>query len=740
MLKEIVWKFPLPRTHTGIALGNATTGLLVWGENNHLKITIARADLWDNRGGMSWTEKQNYFDIKKHLEANDEPTLREIFKSDTEDIPGQPRRPSVVPVGRLDLYLPEGSQLKTGILNLTTAEAQICYLRDETEYELKINLSVDSQRFCIGSMAGEKIEVKSVPSWEFLGDYFTSISMKPPVLFKNSGWAQELPENNGVCVAYRQTGNVIYAISTRDETAEKMYSKANSELDIFEKDGTVQIKENNMKWWGNYWHDIPEIEIPNEKLDICYSYGLYKFACLTNPVGTPATLQGPWIEEYAMPPWSSDYHFNINVQMCYWPAYKANRLEHLRPLFDMIWSWREHLRANARAFAGIDDGFMMPHAVDDKCTCMGGFWTGTIDHACSAWIAQMMYQYFEYTGDRDFLEKIAYPFMKGTMRVFEVMLEKDGNKLCLPVSVSPEYRGGEMNAWGKNASFQLSAVHRLCEYLISAADELGDTPAPIWQEISEKLPPYTLIGEKGKERIALWEGTDLEESHRHHSHLGAICPFDTIDIFAPENVELINRTIQHWIYQGPGLWSGWSLPWASMLYSRMHNGDMAEQCLEILTRIYMNKGYGTLHDCLLPGFSNIGAPVPLINGPVESPRKREIMQLDAGMGAVTAVQDMLMHSRRGIVYIFPGIPSRWENASFSDIPCEGGFLVSAQMIDSILMPVTVKSNRGGKIRIGNPWRGKKVIIEYSGNEIITDDDILEIDMSPNSNCSIQLKQ
>ena len=738
MLKEIVWKFPLPRTHTGIAMGNATTGLLVWGESNQLKITIARADLWDNRGGMAWTEKQNYFDIKKHLEANNETALREIFKSDTEDIPGQPRRPSVVPVGRLDLYLPEGSQLKTGVLNLTTAEASICYLRNEAEYELKINLSVDSQSFCIDSMAGEKIEIKSVPSWEFLGDYFASISMKPPVLLETGGWSQELPENDGICVAYKQADNVVYAITTRAKTAEKMISNANSELDAFEKSGITQLKQNNIRWWGNYWRNVPEIVIPNEKLDICYSYGLYKFACLTNPDGVPATLQGPWIEEYAMPPWSSDYHFNINVQMCYWPAYKANHLEHLRPLFDMVWSWREHLRENARAFVGVSDGFMMPHAVDDKCTCMGGFWTGTIDHACSAWIAQMMYQYFEYTGDRDFLKKIAYPFMKGTMRVFEEMLEKDGGKLCLPVSVSPEYRGAEMDAWGKNASFQLAAVHNLCENLISAANELDDTPASIWQEISEKLPPYTLVGAKGKERIALWEGTDLDESHRHYSHLAAICPFDTLDIFAPENIELINRTIQHWIYQGPGLWSGWSLPWASMLYSRMHNGDMAEQYLEILCRIYMNKGYGTLHDCLLPGFSNIGAPLPLVNGPGESPSKREIMQLDAGMGAVTAVQDMLLHSRRGIIYIFPGMPSRWENAKFNDMPCEGGFQISAKITDSTLMPVTIKSTRGGKIRIGNPWRGEKVKIEYSDNEIITGNDILEINMKPDSSCCLRL--
>ena len=74
-----------------------------------------------------------------------------------------------------------------------------------------------------------------------------------------------------------------------------------------------------------------------------------------------------------------------------------------------------------------DDGYMLPHAVDDQCVCMGGFWTGTIDHACSAWIAQMMYTYYKYTGDAAFLKEICYPFMKGVMRVFEAMLESRKN-------------------------------------------------------------------------------------------------------------------------------------------------------------------------------------------------------------------------------------------------------------------------------------------------------------------------
>jgi len=82
----------------------------------------------------------------------------------------------------------------------------------------------------------------------------------------------------------------------------------------------------------------------------------------------PAGLQGPWIEEYRMPPWAGDYHFNVNVQECYWPACGGNHPELLRPLFEMVWSWLPRLQRNARLFLGIDDGLLVPHATDDLGT------------------------------------------------------------------------------------------------------------------------------------------------------------------------------------------------------------------------------------------------------------------------------------------------------------------------------------------------------------------------------------
>ncbi|MBN2641200.1 MAG: hypothetical protein JXR78_06085 [Victivallales bacterium] len=725
MLNNINWEFPLPRTHTGIPLGNATTGLLIWGEGRQLKITVGRADLWDHRGGMRWSPKQNLKAIRQCLEAGDEEGIRAIFKTDTEGISGQPSRPSIMPVGRIDLLLSEDAVLNNASLRLDNAELEIRYTRSGTDYSIFIELSMAEQEFYIRLAQNENFQINTVPAYEYLHEYFQSAGIVPPEIIKEenkSGWIQALPVDPAFGIACRENAGLIHVVNTRGENLPELKRTLYAALENAVLAGTQNITSVNLRWWSDYWRDVPEVNIPNAKLRELYYFGLYKFAALTNPSGVAATLQGPWIEEYRLPPWSSDYHFNINVQMCYWPAFKANHPEHLKPMFDMVWSWREQLRRNAEYFVGIKDGYMLPHAVDDRCVCMGSFWTGTIDHACSAWVAQMMYQYVCQTGDKDFLIEVAFPFMKGVMRVFEAMLEQDDDgRYYLPVSVSPEYRGAQMNAWGRNASFQLAAIRRLAENLIEAAPTANAQTEPVWKNILDKLPEYSIFEENDNPRIGLWDGVDLEESHRHHSHLGGICPFDTIDIADPEKYELINNSIFHWYKQGMGQWSGWCIPWASMLNSRLGNGDMAEMLLDIMIKVFMNEGRGTLHDCMFSGLTVAGFKKPLgwkEQTLVEklSPDRDmiDVMQLDAGMGAVVAVQDMLMHSRRGINYIFSGVPRNWRDVAFENMPDDKGFLVSAALVANVLQPIRVKSIHGGVFRIANPWGDAAVRVKSDG--------------------------
>lgn len=714
MLKIIKWDFPLKQTHCGIMTGNARNGIFVWGEGNTLRITVGRADLWDHRGGMEWTAEQNLKDIRHALETKNKAMLNEIFACKMQKNEAEPSRPTIMPFGRVEIALPEDSMLKSGRLNLLSGEIQISYMRNIKKFGMTILHSMKEDVFVIDADEAEKLSVKECPSWNLLEDYYRSKNFKEPEYFKDSfqGWRQDFPCDPAAGLACKKSGRQIWITTGRG-------SSLNQELkDLINRKiarGLVPFAEEVKNYWEKYWNGIPAISIPNTTLTELYYYGLFKFACMTDENGVAAGLQGPWIEDFQLPPWSADYHFNINVQMCYSPAYKSGKFKNLLPLFKMLLSWKDKLRKNAEYFVGIKNGYMLPHAVDDRCTCMGSFWTGTVDHACTAWVADMMHQYYLYSGDKEFLRDYAYDFMSGAMNVYIAMMEKKDGTYQLPLSVSPEYRGAEMNAWGRNASFQLAAARRLGEDILASASELGLEPDKRIKNVLANLPHASLFGEKGKERIGLWDGTDLEESHRHHSHLAGLSPFDTIDLNDHEWKNIVERSIQHWTRLGMGQWTGWCIPWASMIHSRIHNGQMAELLIEIYAKVFSNEGRGSLHDPAFPGFSAMGWRAG-----------REVMQMDAAMGSINAIQDMMVHSQRGILHIGAGISLHWKKASFKDIFCEGGFLLSANADHGKISKLEIKATRNGKLKILNPFTGSDYL--RIGKEKKDSTEFIELEM------------
>ncbi|MGI6495544.1 MAG: glycosyl hydrolase family 95 catalytic domain-containing protein [Kiritimatiellia bacterium] len=726
MDRTLNWRFPLPRTHTGALLGNGLLGVMVWGGERTLRVTFGRGDLWDHRGGLHWTSRQNFRDIRRHLETNNEAGITEIFRPETEQQPGQPERPSIIPVGRVDFVFRPGCVLRDADLSLGTGLLSVRVVR-KGEVETLV-LALDPERPTVRLRIPDALRplcrAKGVPAWDRIRDELEPIGFAPPKRFEGkglTGWVQPLPADPAVCVGWRDVKDGMVAAVVRGRNPVEACHKTEVLAAQAAVGGAAAFEARTARFWKAYWRDVPKVVLPNPALQEIYDYGMYKFGAMTAPTGVAAGLQGPWIEEYQLPPWSADYHFNINVQMCYWPAYRGNRLQHLMPLFDLVHGWLPVLRDIAKRFADVDDGYMLPHAVDDRCTCMGSFWTGCIDHACTAWVAQMGFDYFRCTGDRKFLRTRAFPFMKGAMRVYQAMMEKDGEALALPVSVSPEYRGCRMDAWGRNASFQLASVHRLAENLLAAAKELRVPPDPAWEEILERLPKAAIVGEGDHEQIGLWEGLVLEESHRHHSHLGGIVPFDTLDLDDPVWRRRIENSLRHWTHRGMGLWSGWCMPWASMIHSRVGNGDMAELVLEIWKRVFTNMGRGTLHDADFGGFTLLGGASPFTGK-----GGNEVMQMDAGMGAVAAVQEMLAHERRGVIHVFRGAPGAWRDAAFRGMLLPGGFRISAEKRDGALRSVTVKADRAGRLRLANPWAGRAVKIVARRNGKVVEGDFTSL--------------
>ena len=707
------WRFPLERPHLGALLGNADVGAMVWGEGRTLRVTLGRPDVWDHSGGSAFTAEQTYANIRATLEGGDADRLKALFKAPAS-------RPTVVPLGRVEFDLGAGTRLDTASLDLAAGALEIRVAKGRRALVVRMVMDVESGAVHIAWPRELKPAAVCVPAWDGLRADFEKRGFAPPTRFAAAdfgGWVQTLPRDPAVACAWTTARGESALVVFRPQAAEDdavLAEAAGTLADAWTR-GFVRTAREAAAWWRAYWRDAPALDIPNPALQRLHDYGMYKFACATRPGATPCTLQGPWVEDYQFPPWSNDYHFNINVQMCYWPAYHGNRLEHLRPFFDMIRGWLPQLRENARTFIGVEDGVMLPHAVDDRCRCMGNFWTGMMDHGCTMWIAEMMFRYVRYSGDRRFLRTDAYPFMRGAMAVFAAMLETapDG-ALALPVGVSPEFRGDRPDAWGRNPSFQLACAHRLAEDLETAAAMLGETPPPVCAQILAKLPKAALVPEGHRAVIALWEGLKLPESHRHHSHLAAIAPFDAIDCESPEWAEIVEASLTNWIFHGPGLWSGWCVPWASMIHTRVGNAAMAEMWLEIWERFFTNRGHGTLHDAGAAGISLMGMNA------VES-RKRpgaEIMQLDGGMGCVAAIHEMLLHDRRGVNCLFRGAPARWDDVGFRGLLAPGGVLVGAVRRRGGVQTVTLEAKTATTFRLANPFGGSSYRIRRGANAAV----------------------
>ena len=105
MDKTFTREFPHRTCHEGTMLGNGWLGLYLWGEGRTLRVTVGCATLWDHRGGLEWSERQNYADIRQALEAQDAARLQAIFASSSPQQPDLPERPTLIPAGRIELTL-----------------------------------------------------------------------------------------------------------------------------------------------------------------------------------------------------------------------------------------------------------------------------------------------------------------------------------------------------------------------------------------------------------------------------------------------------------------------------------------------------------------------------------------------------------------------------------------------------------------------------------------------------------
>ena len=723
--RQLVFPFPLPRTHTGIPLGNGAFGALVWGsEPDVLCLTVSRNDFWDRRHGGRLPEGATYERLKEAYAQGDPEAARAVLSSGGSATWPRGAKPStLLPCGRFELALKEGVALRRALVDCARGRVIVETTDEGATLELVMSPFVDV--LWLYDPAALVTHINPRPAWEWCENPFVERGFSPPLVLdgpNEAGWVQSCPEDPTLCALARRgkDGGILVSLKMGAD-AEDAQAKTETAVAEVEKRSATAFLATADSWWQQYWARTPEVDLPAGFWSDFLLYAHYKWACATNPnAPCPCPLQGPWIEEYQFPPWGGDYTFNVNIQQIYSFGFCGGNLDHVLPLFDMLESapFQETMRHNARALVGIDDGLLLTHSVNDQGRqCQLGFSPhSAIDQAVAAWLAHLYWLYYTYTGDCEFLRNRAMPFMRGVMRVYEAMLEERGDgALWLPVSVSPEYGvsrtlGEAPRQDGPNASMQLTCVHMLLSHLLDACGILGMDPDPAWRDIRARTPRFCTVTAPtpdGRTRIGIWEGQDLSACHRHHSHLSSIYPFDLVGDMGTRECEHLANGIEHWTRMGMGAWSEWCFPWAAIIQARWGLREAPYVLLNIWREVFINEGLTTVY---LPRFHGVTAHrYADIDRPKEA---AEIMQLEGTAAGATAIFEMLVHTRSAVVRVFPATPASWPDASFENVPQPGGLLVSAWRRKARTHRVVLRATRSGTFAVEVPdWAGIRIECE-----------------------------
>ena len=149
---------------------------------------------------------------------------------------------------------------------------------------------------------------------------------------------------------------------------------------------------------------------------LAFQYGRY--LTIAGSRGTlPSNLVGLWTMGASA--WTGDYHFNVNVQMNYWPVYVTNLAECGTTMVDYMENLREPGRLTAERVHGIEDattkknGFTVhtennPFGMTAPTNNQEYGWNPT----GAAWAIQNLWAHYEFTQNKDYLKNTIYPIMK----------------------------------------------------------------------------------------------------------------------------------------------------------------------------------------------------------------------------------------------------------------------------------------------------------------------------------------
>lgn len=438
--------------------------------------------------------------------------------------------------------------------------------------------------------------------------------------------------------------------------------------------------------------------------ELYFQYGRYLLISSSRKGALPPNLQGVW-NMYEQAPWTAGYWHNINIQMNYWPVFSTNLAE----LFD---SYIDYYDAYLPAVRNSSNQFIAQQHPDNYDPSGDNGWSigtgagpysvyapngqGTDGNGTGALMAQVFWDYYDFTRDPDILENVTYPAVSGAANFMSRVMEPHGDYLLADPSASPEqmengnYVVTVGTAWDQQLAYQME------QNTLEAAELLGRQDEALPQRLADqigKLDPVQVgfSGQIKEFREENFYGEIAEYNHRHISQLVGLYPGTLINSTTPAWMDAAKVSLN---LRGDKS-TGWAMAHRLNAWARTKDGNRTYSIYQTLLK---NGTLNNLWDTHPP------------------------FQIDGNFGGTAGVSEMLLQSHEGYIAPLPAIPEAWAQGSYRGLVARGNFAVGADWSNGQADQFTITSNAGGVCKLSYYNIASAAVTDSDGNPVSFDQD------------------
>lgn len=353
---------------------------------------------------------------------------------------------------------------------------------------------------------------------------------------------------------------------------------------------------------------------------------------------------------------------------------------------ELIETWHETLKEKARLKFGLP-GMCMAHGYLPAAAQSPWYMeNNALDFTMEVpgQIMKVIWNFWDYTGDEDFLRRRVWPILKDLAIFYEAFARRgwDGKQFNLEPTVETESYGVSYRLrYTRNCTGTIALLRWVLNRACEAAEYLDTDKEyiPGWREVAEHLPPYPRFKVGSGEIIGANEMAFPRFTRGDHFMFTGYYPVnqsDEINLDSPQELkDMMTRTAD--VLGNARTWEAYVLTGA---------------CKDEIPRRY---AYGA---------AKITDHTMLLKEVVEQPER-------------------LMNSRSGRIHLFPVVPE-WTVCSFHGFLARGGFEVSASVDHGLVGEVAITAARSIPCQLMNPWAGQavKVVNQTTGKPVAAEMD------------------